>query len=423
MKPGIISAIFDEAHATLRNNDNGVYIKPGPGQYPGQWNWDAALAVIGLASIDPERARNEVESLLTGQWEDGMVPHIVFHDPVVDYFPGPAIWGSAQGSSPIPSSGITQPPLLATAVRILHEVAPSIAFLEQVVPDLDRWHRWFHHWRRFDRHGLVAILHPWESGTDNSPRFDRALREINGSESPMVRRDLHHVSAEQRPSDSDYRAYLRILEHLRDAGYRPELDESIFAIGDTFLTAVLAVAERDVGYLLSELGQASTEAAAREASLRAALENAWDARRARFVDQDLGGSDEWFDTITGILPLYALPRHPGSGVLAEAIADPASFGPSPEYPRMPTSVSKASPAFEPRRYWRGPVWVNINWFLIRAFQAAGYPDLASHLREHTLDLVGTQGFWEYYDPRNGQGLGCGQFTWSAAVAIDLINRP
>ena len=47
-----------------------------------------------------------------------MIPHIVFHQRDEGYFPGPDVWGT--GRTP-PTSGITQPPVLATVVRKLWE--------------------------------------------------------------------------------------------------------------------------------------------------------------------------------------------------------------------------------------------------------------------------------------------------------------
>ncbi len=58
-----------------------------------------------------------------------MVPHIVFHIPAPDYSPGPELWESraCEGAPEVPTSGLTQPPVLATAVRVLHEtVAGSV---------------------------------------------------------------------------------------------------------------------------------------------------------------------------------------------------------------------------------------------------------------------------------------------------------
>ena len=85
-----------------------------------------------------------------------------------------------------------------------------------------------------------------------------------------------------------------------------------------------------------------------------------------------------------------------------------------------TTVSKSSLAYEPRRYWRGPVWINVNWFLIRGLPRCGLADEADELRRLTVGLLETSGFAEYYDPRTGEPLGSGDFSWSAAPALDLL---
>ena len=124
-------SLADAAIAVIRGNDTGEYVKPSQRLYPFQWNWDSAFVVIGLAGVDPERARTEVRSLLRGQWADGMVPHMVFHPQPVDYRPGPELWGSqsCEGAPDVPTSGLIAPPVLATAVRVLDEAAPDDADL------------------------------------------------------------------------------------------------------------------------------------------------------------------------------------------------------------------------------------------------------------------------------------------------------
>ena len=86
------AAIFEHAAEVLRENDHGAYTVPTKGLYPFQWNWDSCLTALGLAQIDERRAWQEIETLMDNQWEDGMVPHIVFHQLDDGYFPGPDVW-------------------------------------------------------------------------------------------------------------------------------------------------------------------------------------------------------------------------------------------------------------------------------------------------------------------------------------------
>jgi glycogen debranching enzyme len=417
-------SLADRAVQVLRRNDCGGFVKPGPRIYPFQWNWDSAFVAIGLARVDPERGRAEVRSLLRGQWEDGMVPHIVFHPQSVDYSPGPEIWGSSHypGAPPLATSGLTQPPVLASAVRALHEADPDGPFLEEVLPAIDAWHSWLERHRTFDGSGLVAILHPWESA-DNAPRFDAALARIEPRELTFTRSDRRHLDAAERPTDSEYGRYLRIVDRLRDCGYRPaSSNEASFAYVDLCFNAVLAVAESDLAWLFGEIEGDGQRAAARADGLRTALAEWWDEDEAAYRERDLHGADGTTGTVADLFPLYAgVPDdRQARKLFTESLWSPERFGPSEEAPWAVTTVSKSSAAYDPRRYWRGPVWINVNWFLIRGLERYGLAAEAGELRRLTLELLETSGFAEYYHPSSGEPLGSGDFSWSAALALDLL---
>src|SRR3546814_8422825 len=83
----------ERARSVLRGNDLGGFTVPTRGLYPFQWNWDSCLVALGWSTFDEPRAWTEIETLFSGQWPDGMVPHIVFHRPDPGYFPGPEAWG------------------------------------------------------------------------------------------------------------------------------------------------------------------------------------------------------------------------------------------------------------------------------------------------------------------------------------------
>jgi glycogen debranching enzyme len=393
-----MTGLAERALAALRANDSGDFFRPGA-LYPFQWNWDSALIALGLARVDPVRARREVRSLLRGQWADGMVPHVVYHAPAPDYSPGPELWGITSPAG-VPTSGITQPPVLATAVRALHEAAPDPEFLVEVVPALERWHRWLHAERRVDR--LVAIVHPWEAA-DNSPRFDEALQRLAVDRSAPQRTDRRELAGDERPTNADYRRYLALVEWLRAREYRPSLDDAAFVYLDLTFNAILAVAEEDLAVLWNELGDDGARAATAASDLR----------------QALAGRSDGYETIDSLLPLYA-GAVDARRLYDEALWSPERFGPSADAPWAVTSTSKSSPAFDPRRYWRGPVWVNVNWFLVRGLERSGLVAEAEVLRRMTLDLVERSGFAEYYDPRTGEPLGSRSFSWSAALTLDLL---
>ena len=87
-------------------------------RYPAQWNWDSAFIALGYSYFNLDFSITEIETLLNGQWDDGMVPHILFHEKDTSYFPNHTTW---QCGKNIPSSGITQPPVLASILRKIVE--------------------------------------------------------------------------------------------------------------------------------------------------------------------------------------------------------------------------------------------------------------------------------------------------------------
>jgi glycogen debranching enzyme len=417
------AALAERARAVLRANDTGRFFKPSQRLYPFQWNWDSAFVAIGLAAVDPERGRLEVRSLLEGQWADGMVPHIVFHPQPVEYSPGPELWESraCDAAPAVPTSGITQPPVLATAVRALHDASPDRPFLDEVLPAIDAWHEWFHRERTVD--GLVAVLHPWESA-DNAPRFDRALERLNvEGVSVPARSDTSQVDATERPSDLDYRRYVAQIEALREVGYRPRSPlDSPFAYVDLPLNAILAVAEDDLALLLGEVGADASRARAAAAGLRASLAERWVDEAGAYRERDLHGEDSLTDTVADLFPLYAgVPDERQSRRLVdEHLLDPGRFGPSTDAPWAVTTVAKSSTAYSPRNYWRGPVWINVNWCFVRGLERCGLAEAAAALRDLTLRLVAQSGFVEYYEPATGGPLGSREFSWSASLTLDLL---
>src|SRR4029450_12132539 len=158
--------------------------------------------------------------------------------------------------------------------------------------------------------------------------------------------------------------------------------------------------------------------------MREALAGRWDEDAAAYRELDLhGGDEEVAGTVGELTPLYAgVPdERQARRLFDEALWAPTRYGPSPEAPWVVTTVSKESPDFDPSRYWRGPVWININWFLIRGLDRLGFAAERVLLRELTLELVSASGFSEYYLPSTGASLGSREFTWSAALTLDLID--
>ncbi|XP_067154548.1 mannosyl-oligosaccharide glucosidase [Apteryx mantelli] len=107
------------------------------------------------------------------------------------------------------------------------------------------------------------------------------------------------------------------------------------------------------------------------------------------------------------------------------------------------SLSRASPLYMRRNtehdppYWRGPVWVNINYLAVRALhhysgregphreQAVQlYRELRANLIANLYRQYAASGYlWEQYSDSTGKGQGCYPFTgWSALVVLVMAEE-
>jgi len=155
-------ALLQKAAHILQINDLGNYTVPTHGLYPFQWNWDSCLTALGQSHLNQDRAWTEIETLFDHQWDDGMVPHIVFHKEDDGYFPGPGVW---ETNRPVPTSGITQPAVAGFAIKSLYDRSQDKTKAAEraraLLPKVFKWHEWFYANRDPKGSGLVAIIHPW----------------------------------------------------------------------------------------------------------------------------------------------------------------------------------------------------------------------------------------------------------------------
>lgn len=401
----------------LRGNDLGGYTVPTAGLYPHQWNWDSAFVALGFATFDRDRAWREIERLFEGQWADGMVPHIVFRRPDPRYFPGPEVWGT--GASP-PTSGHSQPPVVASVLRHLVGgalTAEDASRLRALYPKLLAWHRWYHRARDPDGRGVIAVMHPWESGRDNSPDWDRAMGAIDTSGvEPYERRDTNHVAAEMRPRKADYDRYMTIVQFGRDHGW----DEAAIArdgpfwVADPGITMILLRADRDLKALAGMLDERAdlAEIDVWIDRAEAGVETLWDDALGAYSALDLrGGARADGVTSASMLSVFA-------GVGGTAQADRQLAHLKRFWGKAPFGVPSFDPehpAFDALRYWRGPVWAMMNFMIAQGLAEQGHGDLAARLRGDTRQLIETAGFHENFCPLTGRGGGGGEFSWTAAI--------
>jgi hypothetical protein len=416
--------LYQLAAEVLRENDRGSYTVPTKGLYPFQWNWDSCLTALGQRHFDEARAWTEIETLFQHQWPDGMVPHIVFHVHSDGYFPGPDVWAT---NRPTPTSGITQPAVAGFAVKRLFDAAKDKTLAHTrasaLLPKVDAWHRWFYEMRDPHGEGLVAILHPWESGRDNSIDWDDAFERVpTEGVGTYTRRDTQHADPAHRPTTAQYDRYLWLVQHFRALGWDNSKlhDASPFRVVDPGFNAILIRSCLDLAELADALGDAHIAAANRARAARGlgALEALWSEAHGQYLCQDRT-TGKLIDSasIGGILPVFAAIPHTRAHDIARTIerrAEKLRF--------IVASHDPADPRFEAKRYWRGPAWLVMNYMIADGLGAAGEAAVADHIVRSSLELITQSGFAEYYDPLTGEPCGGGRFTWTAAMVVEFLAR-
>jgi glycogen debranching enzyme len=436
--PTAMTALVAAAGDVLDANWLGASTVPSRTLYPHQWSWDSAFTALGRSWFDQARAEQELETLFAAQWSNGMLPHIVFNRDVreADYFPGPGFWDAGRtGRVPygVSTSGITQPPIHARTALEMHRHARDVdalrAFLARLYPKLSAQHEYLARDRDPTGIGLPVIVHPWESGLDNSPVWDRDLRDLripDGALPAYRRRDLQHADAADRPTDEIYDAFVYLAMRYRDSGHddRRLLDSVPFAIAGPLFCAIYLWSTHALAEIVGIVGadpRPHQDAAAR--IREAILHELWEPEANRFYPRDvLTGHLEPEETIVSFAPLLdaELPAEHLAAILGDLRS--VCFHPEAAGHFVVPTFSTRSPAFDRRRYWRGPVWINTNWLLWHGLQQHGRVAEADEIARSSLALVARAGFREYFDPFDGSGYGAAGFSWSAALTIDLVER-
>jgi hypothetical protein len=413
------------AERVLLGNWIGHSTVPSRSLYPHQWSWDSAFIAIGLRHLSPRRAQVELESLLGSQWTDGRIPHISFSPAVARdaYFPGPDFW-QASTAGGVETSGIIQPPVHALAAWLTHQAdeAESVrrGFLARIYPKLVAWHTYLRTRRDLGGRGLVAIVHPWESGMDNSPAWDEALARVTPAPlDSFTRRDIDHASTTDRPTDLDYGRYVQLAATYRDHGYDDSRTPFEFALEDPAFNALLIASEHALADIAECLGLDPAHHLKAADELTRSLGELFTAGlfHARDLRTSAGGRLVAAGTISGLIPLVVPGLPQAADLLATARGDRFALGRA----RLVPSYDLTGPAFDRKRYWRGPSWFNTAWLIHRGLTCVGEKEQADKLRADLLELAGSTDFAEYVDPYDGSPRGAQTFSWTAALALDLLS--
>jgi glycogen debranching enzyme len=424
------------ARKVLETNWRDGFTIPSKRLYPFQWNWDSGFIAHGYLHFDLDKARQEIAHLFDGQWSHGMLPHIIFRSqPATPYFPNASFWDSQcspLAPKDLATSGITQPPVHGAILQAIYRKQPQQGadFVKFMWPKVMALHRYFYQYRDPKQEGLVYIQHNWESGFDNAPIWDQPLANIDLSTVTVPayqRADTGQVDPEQRPTKTDYDRYIYLVDLFKKHRYHDGAvaEHSPFLVQDPTFNALLIRSNESLLELAAELQLDPQELHDwQELSTTHINQKLWNEELGYYQAWDLVKDQPIIsEGLPGYLPLCcAAPGPVRAQKMVRRLFEEYS---SNDYRLLP-SQSPFSSTFDPKKYWRGPVWINTNWLIHQGLRRYGYEEEASQLKQSIVDTLSHFGFYEYFDPRREQndakGYGGDDFSWSAALLIDLLNQ-
>jgi hypothetical protein len=436
----------EAAKAVLTRNDQGTFTVPAQGLYPHQWLWDSCFIAIGIRHYDVARAQVEIMSMLRGQWHNGMVPHVILnpsrHDENGKSLRNINVWRSwlnPNAPDDVSTSGITQPPMLAEAIVQIGKKLnwpERRSWYKMVYPALLAHHQWLFRERDPHHEGLVLQIHPWETGLDNTPPWMHELHEHLlpwwirlmqklhlDTAFGWFRSDRKYVSSDQRESNVEALALYDAQRRFRRKGYDFDkiIDHSLFAIEDLSFNAIFIRANEHLGEIAKSIREELPEELTGSiVKSRKTFEELWDQYANEYFSRDFVSHKLLTQSsVAAFMPLYAgcISKERATSIV-KLLENEHRFGPA--YPVPSTPID--SPWFKPRKYWRGPTWVNMNWMIIDGLDRYGFSEHAQALRESTLEMVNAAGFYEYFNPLDGSPNGTDNFSWTAALTIDLLHK-
>ena len=414
---------INKAKKTLLNNRRGGYTLPTNNKlYPAQWNWDSGFIALGYSYFNLNFALKELNTLLDGQWKDGMVPHILFHSTKTDYYPNYTAWNCG---NKIHSSGITQPPILATILKeilIKNKINKTqLSNIIEIIQKIRKYHEWFIKFRDPKKTGLVSILHPWESGYDNSPIWDEPMNKVKIEKNIKYERaDNKVINPDYRPLNIDYDRYVTIKNNLKKNKYNPKkvYKESFFNVVDVGFNSIFLKANKDLVTLLDTFNLNKNKINNYIKLTEKNFLNLYDKKKETFFSKDIKNKRRiYIPSITNYFVLFADLNN--NKINKKLIKNLKKHNAKEKY--FFSSIKPNHNSFEEKRYWRGPVWINCNWFIYKGLKNKDkfYSD---KIKNKTIQLLEKKGFFEYFSCKNGKPMGAKNFSWSAALYLDLVSN-
>ena len=381
------------------NGQEYSFVVPSLTGYPFQWFWDSCFHAIALIYIDLNQAKAELDTLMSAALTNGFIPHIIFWESEKrDYFLSRNLVATINPNF----SSTIQPPILAYAVERVYHATGDEAFLQRSLPVLVKYYRWLKENRDPDDDGLLAIIQPEEAGTDCSPKYDEILGLTDLSNKGFIEA-LNKIYSSYELIRSD------------ETGM---LNADVFHVEDVLVNSIYALGLQSLARLLGNSIESLEFRDDASKTMESLVNKCWDVDTEAFLD--LNGLQEIPNrtvTISSLMPIILPDLSPDivKRLVEKWIISEDHFWLPYPLPSVPASNSKFIPGDPHGFIWRGPSWINTNWFITKGLKLHGYQELADDISAKSLACIQQSGFREYYNPYTGEGLGAKNFGWSTLI--------
>jgi hypothetical protein len=356
------------------------FTMPNAVSYPWMWLWDSCFHAVIWAALGDGRCTIELESVFDYQTSSGFVPHMGYQSNTAK---GAEHWG-VEGHSTI-----TQPPMYGHALRYLTTLGYECQHLfDRVRAGLEYFFR-----SRQSENGLIPIFHPWESGADDNPRWER------WQPSPFNRRGWLQTKLDlvKRLDVRDEEAVGNDAFHVYDSGFNA-------LVAFNAIEAALVLGDSDLQKKGEDLARTIDELLWREEL------GTWvDLDRDMTISSSIRDSD-------GLLPVLVTNSSSRYKRVMAELTDRTMFG----KPFGPSGVHPGEKSYVPTGYWRGAAWPQITYLFWRAALKAGDESTAGFLSMCLERGAETSGFAEYWNPETGEGLGARPQSWTCLSIVPVM---